>query len=50
MAQPEGNSSVLVAGTPILIVEDEPFIALDLAMAVEDAAGTVVGPGGAVRQ
>ncbi len=41
---------VLATGTPILIVEDEPYIALDLAMAVEDAAGRVVGPVGSVRE
>ncbi len=28
----------------VLIAEDEPFIALDLALAVEDAGGEVVGP------
>lgn len=28
----------------ILVAEDQPFIALDLALAVEDARGTVVGP------
>lgn len=34
----------------VLIVDDEPFIALDLAMAVEDAGGIVVGPAGSVRE
>jgi len=34
----------------VLIVDDEPFIALDLAMAVEDAGGFVVGPAGSVRE
>jgi DNA-binding response OmpR family regulator len=33
-----------------LIVEDEPFIALDLAMAVEEARGKVIGPAGSVRE
>ena len=28
----------------VLVAEDQPFIALDLALAVEDAGGTVVGP------
>ena len=28
----------------ILVAEDQPFIALDLALAVEDAGGKVVGP------
>ncbi|CAN7384515.1 response regulator [Bosea sp. LjRoot9] len=34
----------------ILIVDDEPFIALDLALAVEDAGCLVVGPAGSVRE
>lgn len=41
---------MLANGTPILIVEDELYIALDLAMAVEDACGKVVGPVGSVRE
>jgi CheY-like chemotaxis protein len=28
----------------ILVAEDQPFVALDLALAVEDAGGKVVGP------
>ena len=28
----------------ILVAEDQPFIALDIALAVEDAGGKVVGP------
>ena len=28
----------------VLVAEDQPFIALDLALAVEDAGGRVVGP------
>ena len=28
----------------VLVAEDQPFIALDLALAVEDAGGNVVGP------
>ena len=32
----------------VLIVEDEPFIALDLATAVEEAGGKVIGPAGSV--
>jgi DNA-binding NtrC family response regulator len=35
---------------PILIVEDEPYIALDLAFAVEDAGGRPVGPVAGVRE
>lgn len=34
----------------ILVVEDEIFVALDLAATVEDANGTVIGPVGTVRQ
>ena len=34
----------------ILIAEDEPFIALDLAMSVEDADGEVLGPAGSVKE
>lgn len=34
----------------IFIAEDEPFIALDLAMAVEDAGGEVLGPAGSVKE
>jgi CheY-like chemotaxis protein len=34
----------------VLIVEDEPFIALDLAMAIEEARGKVIGPAGSVRE
>jgi len=34
----------------VLIVEDEPFIALDLAAAVKEARGNVIGPAGSVRE
>ena len=34
----------------ILVVEDEIFVALDVAATVEDANGTVLGPVGSVRQ
>ena len=34
----------------VLIVEDEPFIAVDLAEAVEEARGKVIGPAGSVRE
>ncbi|MGU3400937.1 response regulator [Brucellaceae bacterium D45D] len=34
----------------ILVVEDEIFVALDIAASVEDANGTVIGPVGSVRQ
>jgi CheY-like chemotaxis protein len=38
------------SGAAILICEDEPFIALELALSVEDAGGTVVGPAASVRE
>jgi len=31
-------------GLPILVAEDEPFVAMDLVQAIEDAEGHVVGP------
>jgi len=34
----------------VLIVENEPFIALDLAVAVKEARGNVIGPAGSVRE
>jgi DNA-binding response OmpR family regulator len=34
----------------VLIVEDEPFIALDLAEAVKEARGNVIGPAGSVSE
>ncbi|MBX9465055.1 MAG: response regulator [Aquamicrobium sp.] len=34
----------------VLIVEDEPFIAFDLADAIESSGGTVVGPASTVRE
>ena len=34
----------------VLIVENEPFIALDLATAVEEARGKVIGPARSVRE
>lgn len=37
-------------GRCVLIVEDEPFIAFDLADAIESAGGTVVGPAATIRQ
>ena len=36
--------------TRVLIVEDEPFIALDLVQAVESAGGIVIGPAATVAQ
>ncbi|TGX54978.1 response regulator [Sphingomonas gei] len=34
----------------IFIAEDEPFIALDLALAIEDADGQVIGPAASVEE
>lgn len=34
----------------ILVAEDEPFIALDVALAVEDAGGQVAGPAATVSE
>jgi len=34
----------------VLVAEDEPFIALDLALAIEDADGEVVGPAASVKE
>ncbi|MEH6393035.1 MAG: response regulator [Sulfitobacter sp.] len=39
-----------LAGLKVLIVEDEPFIALDLAFGVEDAGGIPLGPASSVAQ
>ena len=36
--------------TLVLVVEDEPYIALDLAFAIEDAGGRIVGPAGTVAE
>ncbi len=41
---------MFAASLPILIAEDEPFVALDLALAVENAGGVAVGPAGSVRE
>lgn len=40
----------MLRGARILICEDEPFIALDLAMSVRDADGIVAGPAASVWQ
>ena len=38
------GTSTLLNDVSVLVAEDEPFIALDLALAVADAGGKVVGP------
>ncbi|MDB5569495.1 MAG: hypothetical protein JWN93_678 [Hyphomicrobiales bacterium] len=40
----------MLEGASILICEDEPFIALDLALSVEEADGIVLGPAASVRE
>lgn len=40
----------MLRNTCILICEDDPFIALDLATTVEDAGGKVLGPAASVRE
>ena len=48
MATP--NSFDRFDDTRVLIVEDEPFIAWDLAQAVESAGGIVIGPAATLAQ
>ena len=38
----------MLNGLPVLVAEDQIFIALDLALAIEDAGGEVVGPAATV--
>lgn len=40
----------MLSGAHILVAEDQTFIALDLALAVEDAGGRVVGPAATVAE
>lgn len=44
------NSSDRFDDARVLIVEDEPFIAWDLAQAVESAGGIVIGPAATLAQ
>lgn len=44
-----GNRSLL-SNVLVLVVEDEPFIALDVALAIEDAHGEVAGPAASVAE
>ncbi len=41
---------MILRGKRILICEDEPYIALNLAASVEDAGGEVIGPASSVRE
>jgi CheY-like chemotaxis protein len=45
----QGSLSRL-AGARILVVEDEPFIAFDLMMAIEDVGAVAVGPAATVAE
>jgi DNA-binding response OmpR family regulator len=40
----------VLSGAPVLVAEDQTFIALDLALAIEDAGGQVVGPAVSVAE
>lgn len=40
----------MLESASILICEDEPFIALDLVLAVEEAGGVVIGPAASVAE
>jgi len=40
----------MLNGLPILVAEDEPFVAMDLVQAIEDVGGCVVGPVATVAQ
>ncbi len=53
MTAPGSSGSSVVsrlAGIKILIVEDEPFIAFDLMMAIQDAGAIAVGPAATVAE
>jgi DNA-binding NtrC family response regulator len=40
----------MLDGTQVLVVEDEPIAAMDIAGIIEDAQGQVVGPAGTVAE
>jgi len=40
----------LLTDALVLVAEDEAFIALDLALAIEDAGGEVIGPAASVKE
>lgn len=44
------HPSLTLRRARVLVAEDEPIIALDVASAVEEAGGCVVGPAASVRQ
>jgi len=43
-------ASLSLKGARILVVEDEPFIAFDLMMAIEEAGATAIGPAATVAE
>jgi len=43
-------TSGTLGGTRILVVEDEPFIAFDLKMAIEDAGAIAIGPAATIAE
>jgi CheY-like chemotaxis protein len=44
------SPEALLEGRRVLVVEDEPFIAFDIADAIENAGGQVVGPAASVAE
>lgn len=44
------DTAARIKGIKILIVEDEPFIAFDLMMAIEDAGAIAIGPAATVAE
>lgn len=46
----EEQAASSIVGIKILIVEDEPFIAFDLMMAIQDAGAIAVGPAATVAE
>ena len=50
MSDSDHTPGTALADRRVLIVEDEPFIAYDIADAIEGAGGVVVGPAASVRE
>ena len=50
MSESDYTPGAALDGRCVLIVEDEPFIAFDLADAIENAGGVVLGPAMTVRE
>ncbi len=44
------GENTLLKGKNILVVEDETFVAFDIALAIEDTGGTVIGPAASVEE